>query len=50
MPLDKPSLTKLKRFAQAFRDARERDANESDTVVYLIKFFEEILNFRYFRR
>jgi predicted type IV restriction endonuclease len=45
MGFDKSTLTKLRRFAQAFRDARDRDANESDTVVYLIKFFEEIFNY-----
>jgi len=35
----------LKRFAQAFQEARERGANESDTVMYLVKFFEEVLGY-----
>ena len=34
MSLDKVFLTKLKRFAQAFKEARDREANESDTVMY----------------
>ena len=41
MALDKSTSAQLKRFATAFKDARERGANESDTVMYLIKFFEE---------
>lgn len=45
MPLDKNTLGKLKRFAQAFKEARDRDANESDTVMYLIKFFEDVLGY-----
>lgn len=45
MTLDKQTLVKLKRFAQVFREARERGANESDTVMYLIKFFEDILDY-----
>jgi len=45
MELDKPTAAQLKRFAGAFRDARERGANESDTVMYLVKFFEEVLGY-----
>jgi len=45
MSLDKATLTKIKRFAQAFKDARERGANESDTVMFLIKFFEEVMGY-----
>lgn len=45
MGLDKSTSTQLKRFATAFREARERSANESDTVMYLIKFFEEVLGY-----
>jgi len=45
MAIDKSTATKLKRYAQAFRDARERGANESDTVMFLVKFFEEVLGY-----
>lgn len=45
MPLDKPILGRLKKFAKVFMDARDRDANESDTVMYLIEFFKEVLDY-----
>jgi predicted type IV restriction endonuclease len=45
MPTDKPTLSKLKKFGDVFKAARERNANESDTVMYLIKFFEEVLGY-----
>jgi predicted type IV restriction endonuclease len=45
MSIDKPTLAKLKKFADAFKAARERNANESDTVMILIKFFEEVLGY-----
>jgi predicted type IV restriction endonuclease len=45
MPIDKPTLGKLKKFAKVFADARDRDANESDTVMYLIEFFKEVLDY-----
>jgi hypothetical protein len=45
MPIDRSVLNQLKRFAAAFRDARDRGANESDTVMYLVKFFEEVLGY-----
>lgn len=35
----------MKRFAAAFRDARDRGANEADTVMFLVKFFEEVLGY-----
>ena len=35
MAIDKATLVKLKKFAQVFKDARDRNANESDTVMYL---------------
>ena len=41
----KETLSRLAMFANAFREARERGANESDTVMYLVKFFEEILGY-----
>ena len=45
MAMDKTVLNQLRKFATAFRDARERGANESDTVMYLVKFFEEVLEY-----
>jgi hypothetical protein len=45
MALDKKLTTTLKKYAQVFKEARERDANESDTVMYLTKFFEEALEY-----
>ncbi len=45
MSLSKDVLFQLRRFATAFKDARERGANESDTVMYLVKFFEEVLGY-----
>lgn len=45
MGFDKQTANQLARFAIAFREARERGANESDTVMYLVKFFEDVLGF-----
>ena len=45
MPIDKQTLSKLKKFAEVFKAARERNADESNTVIYLIKFFEEVLGY-----
>lgn len=45
MALDKTVLNQLRRFATAFREARDREANESNTVMYLVKFFEEVLEY-----
>lgn len=45
MDLDRATLNQLKRFATAFREARERQANESDTVLFLCKFFEDVLGY-----
>jgi hypothetical protein len=45
MPVDKQTLVKLKKFAKVFAEASERDANESDTVMYLIEFFKEVLDY-----
>jgi hypothetical protein len=45
MGLDKSTSAQLKRFAAAFKEARDRGANESDTVMYLVKFFEEVLGY-----
>jgi len=45
MNVPKDTLAQLRRFATAFREARERGANESDTVMYLVKFFEDVLGY-----
>jgi hypothetical protein len=45
MAIEKSTLVQIKRFATAFREARERNANESDTVMYLVKFFEDVLGY-----
>lgn len=45
MDLDRQTLQKLKKYAQVFKEARDRNANESDTVLYLVKLFEEILGY-----
>ncbi len=45
MGIDKQTAVQLNRFAAAFKEARDRSANESDTVMYLIKFFEEVLGY-----
>jgi hypothetical protein len=45
MGLDKATTAQLSRFGTAFREARDRGANESDTVMYLVKFFEDVLGY-----
>jgi hypothetical protein len=45
MPIDKAILAKLKKFADVFKAARDRNADESNTVMYLIKFCEEVLGY-----
>lgn len=45
MAIDKTTSTNLQRFATAFREARDRGANESDTVMFLVKFIEEVLGY-----
>ncbi|MDB6065565.1 MAG: hypothetical protein JWR26_1773 [Pedosphaera sp.] len=45
MAIDKPTSVKLKKFADVFQAARERKADESNTVMYLVKFFEEVLGY-----
>jgi hypothetical protein len=45
MDIDKHTLQKLTKYAQVFKDARDRGANESDTVLYLVKFFEDVLGY-----
>jgi hypothetical protein len=45
MPIDKPTLSKLKKFAGVFQKARDRNATEDDTVMYLTEFFKEVLGY-----
>jgi len=45
MALDKAVSNQLGKFTAAFREARDRGANESDTVMFLVKFFEEVLEY-----
>lgn len=45
MNLDKYTKSQLKKYAQVFKDAQDRNINESDTVMYLIKFFEDVLGY-----
>lgn len=43
--VEKSVLKQLRRFAEVFREARDRGTNEADTVMYLVKFFEEVLGY-----
>jgi hypothetical protein len=45
MNTDKSTLGKLKKFGDVFKAARERNENESNTVMILIKFFEELFGY-----
>lgn len=49
MPIDRDTLNKLRRYATAFREARERGANESDTVMFLVRMFEEVFGYDAFK-
>jgi len=45
MAIPKDVLTQLRRFAVAFREARDRGANEADTAMFLVRFFEDVLGY-----
>ena len=45
MSVDKSTTTKLQEFAKIFKEARERGVNESDTVMYLVRMFENVLGY-----
>lgn len=45
MSIPRATLNRLKRYAQAFQDARSHGENESNTVMYLVKFFEDVLGY-----
>jgi hypothetical protein len=49
MPLDRDTLSKLRRFTTVFREARERGANESDTMMFLVRMFEEVFGYDAFK-
>jgi predicted type IV restriction endonuclease len=46
MAIEKAILNQLRKYAEAFREARDRGANEADTVMFLVKFFEEVLGYQ----
>jgi len=45
MAVPRATLSLLRRFAEAFQEARSHGSNESNTVMYLVKFFEEALGY-----
>lgn len=45
MDLDRSTGAKLRKYTQVFREARERQASEADTVLLLSKFLEDVLGF-----
>ena len=45
MSADKSTVAQLTRYAQVFKDAREKGANEADTVMYLVKMFGDVLGY-----
>src|ERR1035438_2744059 len=45
MSVDKPTLAKLNKYADAFKADRQRQAHASETVMILIKFFDEVLGY-----
>lgn len=45
MGLEKYTASELNRFATAFREARDQGKNEADTVMYLVRFFENVLGY-----
>lgn len=45
MPIDKETLNKLKKYAEVFKNAREQDTSEANTVMYLIEFFKDVLDY-----
>lgn len=49
MPVEKAVLNLLRKYATAFRDARDRGATESDTVMFLVQFIQEVLKYDSFK-
>lgn len=46
--MDKGVKKSLQQYAQVFHDGRQRGANEADTVMYLTKFFTDVLGYDLF--
>jgi hypothetical protein len=46
--MDKAIKKALQQFTQIFQDGRQRDINEADTVMYLTKFFTDVLGYDLF--
>jgi predicted type IV restriction endonuclease len=46
--MDKAVRRSLQQFAQIFQDGRQRNVNEADTVMYLTKFFTDVLGYDLF--
>lgn len=45
MSADKATVKKLTLYASIFKEAREKGVNESDTVMYLVHMFEDVLGY-----
>jgi predicted type IV restriction endonuclease len=45
MAVDKKTMGYLKKYGLVFKEAKERDANESETVMFLTEFFKEVLDY-----
>lgn len=48
MPLDKKIKKALQQYLKVFQEARERNANEADTVIYLTRFITDVLGYDLF--
>ncbi len=46
--MDKAVKKALAQYAQIFQDARQRNANEADSVMYLVRFFTDVLGYDVF--
>ena len=46
--MDKTIKKSLQQYAQVFFDGRQRDINEADTVMYLVRFFTDVLGYDLF--
>ena len=40
----------LQQYTQLFHEARERNVNEADTVMYMTKFFTDVLGYDLFQK
>ncbi len=46
--MDRGIKKALQQYAQVFQDGRERNVNEADTVMYLVRFFTDVLGYDLF--